>query len=133
MLAACIHALLMALWLFTFDRSPFCANTCGQSMAFSICLGFVYIFTFVSTRETNTKLRYIIYYTISGLENLTAVILYCIFFPVNVLHFHTSVLLCVLSICSFIVGIIFMILYYQYFHPIITSRQNIAMAQEPRF
>lgn len=133
MLAACIHALLMAFWIFTFDRSPFCAKSCGHSLAFSICLGFIYIFTYISPREVNTKFRYIIYYTISGLENLAAVILYCVYFPDNVLHFHTSVLLCVLSITSFIVGIIFMILYYLYFHPIITARQNIANAQDPRF
>lgn len=132
LLASCIHALLMALWIFTFDRSPFCAKTCTHSFAFSLCLGFIYIFTYISPREVNTKYRYIIYYFISGLENLTAVVLYCIYFPENVLHFHTSVLLCVLSITSFIVGIIFMIIYYQNYHPIITARENINR-QEQRY
>lgn len=125
LLVAIFHALVMSMWIYIWDRSPFCSNTCGNGFLFSIALGFVYIFTYILPRQGNTRYRYMVYYIICGIENLAAVILYACFVPDYVHHFTTSIVLCVMSIVPFILGIIFMVMYYQYFHPNITARREL--------
>lgn len=80
---------------------------------------------FLAYREGTTKYHYLAYYTICGLENLGAIVLFIIYYPDNLIHFNTAVFLCVVSIVSFIAGIIFMVVYYKYFHPNITSRREL--------
>lgn len=124
-MASILHALVMTVWIYIWDRSPFCADKCGNGLLFSVALGFVYIFAYILPREGDTRYRYLVYYIICGMENLAAVILYSIFIPDTVHHINTSILLCVLSIVPFILGIIFMVIYYQYFHPNITARRDL--------
>lgn len=124
-IASILHAILMSIWIYVWDRSPFCADTCGNGLLFSMALGCVYIFAYILPREGDTRYRYLVYYIICGLENLAAVILYVVFIPDTVHHMNTSIFLCVLSIVPFILGIIFMVIYYQYFHPNITARRDL--------
>lgn len=124
-IASILHSFLMTIWIYVWDRSPFCADKCGNGLLFSVALGFVYIFAYILPREGDTRYRYLVYYIICGLENLSAVVLYCLFIPDTVHHMNTSIFLCVLSIVPFILGIIFMVVYYQYFHPNITARRDL--------
>ncbi|XP_058444852.1 XK-related protein 6 [Malaya genurostris] len=127
MLIACVaHSFTMTLWIFFFDRSPFCSATMLQSFLFSLVLGVVFIFTYILPRIGRTFHRYLMYYSLCGVENIACVIVYLYFVQNSTIKntYYLSVL-CVASIVPFIVGIVCMIVYYKYFHPNIMSRKQL--------
>ncbi|XP_055526132.1 XK-related protein 6 [Wyeomyia smithii] len=126
MLIACfVHSFAMTLWILFFDRSPFCSITMLHSFLFSLVLGIVFIFTYILPRVGRTFHRYLIYYSLCGVENVVCVIIY-IYYVSNPTIRDTCYLqvLCVASIVPFLFGILCMICYYNYFHPNIMSRKK---------
>lgn len=119
-----IHAIVMGLWVFIFDRSPFCSNSWFHSLLFSLILGFVFIFNYILPKARQTRYRYAIFYTICFLENIICVVLYVTYSPDEDKQEDYFLILCILSIVPFIVGVFFMILYYLWFHPNLVSRRN---------
>lgn len=118
------HAVIMGLWVFVYDRSPFCSSHWLHSLLFSIILGFVFIFNYILPKARQTRYRYAIFYTICLIENVICVILYVMHSSSeekNELYFLP---LCILSIVPFLVGILFMTLYYTCFHPNVVSRRK---------
>ncbi|XP_055325852.1 XK-related protein 6-like, partial [Sitodiplosis mosellana] len=118
-----IHAILMGLWVFIFDRSPFCSNSLIHSLFFSLILGFVFIFNYILPKARPTRYRYATFYSICFLENIICVVLYVTFSKEEDKQEDYFLILCIMSIVPFIVGVFFMVLYYLWFHPNLVSRR----------
>ena len=119
LIAVSIHIFIMFLWNFFIDRSPFC-STCITSLVFSILLGAVYLFTYILPKDGPSFKRYFSYYFICGVENLTCAIIFYFYTNLTTVYIWS---LCSLATVPFILGIMFMIIYYKFFHPNITSRR----------
>lgn len=127
MLVACaVHAILMGMWIFLYDKSPFCATTTFHSFAFSLVLGLVFIFNYILPKVRRTRYRYTIFYLICFLENCTCVWIYVRYASPIARATYYFIPLCILSICPFLLGIIFMIIYYKQFHPNVVIRRRFA-------
>lgn len=120
-----VHAVIMAFWIFIFDRSPFCSSTIIHSLAFSIILGFVFIFNYILPKSKRTRYRYTLFYIICFIENITCVIIYVLWSSEETRQSFYFLPLCIFSIIPFMLGIVFMIIYYTKFHPNIIVRKNI--------
>jgi hypothetical protein len=124
--AACgIHWIIMTGWLFVLDRTNFCTSSpagatkkeqAGEFL-FAATLGLVYIFTYITPSEGRTRLRYLVYYGVCFAENLLLAATWASQSSLRVINTWYFLPLLIFSIVPFIVGIVFMILYYLYFHP----------------
>lgn len=114
----------MGLWVFIFDRSPFCAGSWIHSLLFSLILGFVFIFNYILPRVRQTRYRFAFFYAICFLENVICVVLYVNFSTEEAKQEFYFLPLCILSIVPFIVGIFFLVLYYWRYHPNVVSRRK---------
>ena len=123
--ACAVHWVGMTVWLSVLDRTSFCtASPNGGTkkeqageILFAATLGLVYIFTYITPSEGRTRLRYSLYYMVCFAENLCSAVIWAS--KASPKHKNTWYFLPLLifSIVPFIVGIVFMILYYLYFHP----------------
>lgn len=122
-IAVASHAFVMTLWVFLLDRSPFCSYTVFHSFGFSMIFGAVFIFTYILPKEAkNTFSRYFFFYSLTGIENFFAIVVFVLHSP------SSEILICCLSalpIVSFVVGIGAMIFYYKFLHPNILSRRDL--------
>ncbi|PSN33087.1 hypothetical protein C0J52_21440 [Blattella germanica] len=124
-LACAIHWLIMTSWLSILDRTNFCSSAQDQStkkarlaeLFFSAILGLVYIFTYLTPSEGRTRMRYSLYYGICFVENLVAAFMWAVYVDPSVHNTWYYLPLLIFAIVPFILGIIFMILYYLCFHP----------------
>lgn len=92
---------------------------------FSIILGLVYIFTYLSPSEGqgNSRYRYACYYGVFLVENISAVTIWIIVgSDQNEWYYYW---LMAGSIAPFFVGIMFMSIYYKFFHPHTTFKVDI--------
>jgi hypothetical protein len=114
--ACATHALFMAAWLQFFERSPFCSNFL-YGIAFSLIMGFVYIFTYIMPVEGRTRYRYAVYYTICFLEDVVCTTLWilCTNKTIQNSSFFNPII--VVSTVPYILGVVCMIFYYQCLHP----------------
>lgn len=120
------HWLVMTLWLtFVEGKIYFCNseegtdNSCfGRSRAllFNCILGLVYIFTYLTTSDGPTLKKYLFYYSLILIENLSSSIGWYIKGYDEIPPLFSRLLLG-LPIISFILGIVFMLIYYIKFHP----------------
>ncbi|XP_045455902.1 XK-related protein 7 [Melitaea cinxia] len=116
-LACILHIVTMSIWLQLYDKSPFCSQNILFEVAFSLTLGSVYLFTYILPNESKTRYRYTVYYTICFLQNVTCATLWFIYsddVTRSAIYFYPVL---VLSVVPFVLGIIFMILYYAFLHP----------------
>ncbi|XP_062533957.1 XK-related protein 6-like [Armigeres subalbatus] len=125
LIACFLHSFTMTLWIFFFDRSPFCSSTMLHSFVFSLVLGVVFIFTYILPRVGRTFYRYLIYYSLCGTENLVCVIIYlCYVRNATIKESYYLPLLSAAPIVLFMIGILSMVCYYKNFHPNIMSRRH---------
>jgi len=126
-----VHWLFMTVWIYKYQNVTFCmpsnhASEEGGIMRFffSMILGLVYIFTYLSPSEGqgNSRNRYVIYYGVFLMENITAVTIWAV--TGNDQNQWYYYLLMVGSIIPFFVGIIFMMIYYKFFHPHTTHKEH---------
>lgn len=118
-----IHWLIMTLWIYKYQNVTFCMpsnraeNSGIMKFFFSIILGLVYIFTYLSPSEGqgNSRNRYLGYYGIFLVENITAVTIWAITGDDHNQWYYYPLMLS--SIIPFFIGIMFMTIYYKYFHP----------------
>lgn len=110
-------------------------NFCRQSKAleclFSAALGLVYIFNFMSVKEGPTRFYYLAFYPICFIQNITATAIWSLEFyhlkPYVKLSKSTLYILISVPVVSFLLGMIFMGIYYQFLHPNrrhLTSKRN---------
>jgi hypothetical protein len=114
----------MTTWLSLLERTYFCTSSdiatkkerIGEIL-FAAILGLVYIFTYITPSEGRTCIRYLVYYMVCFVENLVSAVMWAfeVYPPVQNTWYFIPLLIS--SIVPFLVGIVFMILYYLYFHP----------------
>lgn len=118
-----VHWLFMSLWIFKYQSVTFCMPSDRTEESgiirffFSTILGLVYIFTYLSPSEGqgNTRNNYLGYYGVFLVENVTWVTIWAITgSDYNQWYYYP---LLIGSIAPFFVGIMFMIIYYKFFHP----------------
>jgi len=123
--ACIVHWVSMTAWLSVLDRTNFCTVSPGGAtkkekageIFFAATLGLVYIFTYITPSEGRTRLRYLLYYMVCFLENLGSAITWASKASPKVQNTWYFLPMLIFSIVPFVVGIVFMILYYLYFHP----------------
>lgn len=83
----------------------------------SLILSYVYIFCYINVEDTKTKPRIIIFYTVTFIENVLLVVLWTLSVKAS-LDFEKSERQTVIIsvVVLFVIGICFMLLYYQLFH-----------------
>ncbi|XP_015379531.1 PREDICTED: XK-related protein 4-like [Diuraphis noxia] len=127
-----IHWLFMTLWIFKYQNVTFCMPSDQSKESgimrffFSTILGLVYIFTYLSPSEGQGKSRnrYIGYYGVFLVENVAAVTIWAITgTDQNQWYYYPLI---IGSIAPFFVGILFMAIYYKFFHPHITYINDIS-------
>ncbi|KDR18462.1 XK-related protein 6, partial [Zootermopsis nevadensis] len=124
-LACAIHWLVMTTWLSLLDRTAFCKSSPNGAttkervgeILFAATLGLVYIFTYITPSEGRTRTRYLVYYTVCFVENLISTVMWAIEAYPQVKNTWYFLPLLIFSTVPFIIGIMFMILYYMYCHP----------------
>lgn len=122
--ACVVHWFIMLLWLKLTTRLTFCVDHTAPiiyqhlgELLFAVVLALVYIFTFITPDQGQTRNRYLFYYTLCFLENVCAAVVWATADNNDLREVWYFYPLLVSCIVPFIIGIGFMILYYQYFHP----------------
>ncbi|XP_013099964.1 XK-related protein 6 [Stomoxys calcitrans] len=124
-LIACFgHALVFGLATFIMDRPKFSRSSLCNFL-FCLVLGIVYIFTYISVRDAPTRYKYLLYYVFCSMENVICIAI----FTMNASADLVSVAylfypLCAVALSFYYIGIVFMFIYYLYFHPRITARKS---------
>lgn len=118
-----IHWLIMFLFLVT-QYSTFCSDSDGnvfpcQEVFYNGIIAFVYNFSFFNISEGSTRIKIVLYYTLNFLEGTAFVALW---YPYRSLFGDVSYAAISLVFGGFVVGIIFMIIYYQFYHPNISQK-----------
>ncbi|EDO37802.1 predicted protein, partial [Nematostella vectensis] len=115
--AAAAHWFLMALWL-SCQRTQFCIDETGKEhpcreKLFNAMIAFIYIFCFFNTKEGMTRKRVVLFYSVMLVENS---LLISMWYPQRTIS--TKLTYIALSIVwgGFVLGVIFMILYYRFYH-----------------
>lgn len=106
------HWLLMSAWLVQ-QQTTVCGSRC-EDILFSMVLGLVYIFTYITAKDGQTRYNYFLYYLICFIENTGMVIVWCISANSEIWFFYPAV---ITQMVCFFFGVAFMVLYYRYFHP----------------
>ena len=108
----------MTIWLKVSEKTT---NFCGQKQCYDVMFfsifGLVYIFTYVSITNGPTKTKYIIFYTISFLENVTFNYLWYSLAWEQIRAKSFFMPLIYINNIAFLVGIVFMIIFYSLLHP----------------
>ncbi|KAH7972047.1 hypothetical protein HPB52_005818 [Rhipicephalus sanguineus] len=119
LLPACIgHWGVMTVWVMH-QGTRFCDSDAGRprpcrEYLFNMLIGAIYLFCFLNVKDEPTRYKYSAYYVIAFLEN-TALIVLWYFRADPVLWYRLPLLVGVIG--SFAVGILFMLIYYRFFHP----------------
>lgn len=126
-----VHWLFMTFWIFKFQNVTFCipSNHFEESgimrFFFSTILGLVYIFTYLSPSEGqgNSRNRYLGYYGLFLVENIFAVAIWATMGTDQYQWYYYPLMIG--SITPFFIGIMFLIIYYKFFHPHVTHKEDI--------
>ncbi|XP_077522823.1 XK-related protein 6-like [Amblyomma americanum] len=119
LLPACIgHWGVMTVWVMH-QGTRFCDSDAGRprpcrEYLFNMLIGAIYLFCFLNVKDEPTRYKYSAYYVIAFLEN-TALIVLWYFRADPALWYRLPLLIGVIG--SFVVGILFMLIYYRFFHP----------------
>ncbi|XP_063281704.1 XK-related protein 7 [Pelobates fuscus] len=108
------HWCLMTFWIIQ-GETDFCMSR-WEEIIYNMVLGIIYIFCWFNVREGQTRYRMTIYYIIVLTEN--AVLTGLWYFNRTTLPSDFYALLIVCSVlCSFALGVFFMLIYYSLLHP----------------
>lgn len=80
-------------------------------------MGLVYIFNYIGIRDGPSRWQYSIYYPICFFENLAAVAVWSLLAEEKTRERWYFIPLTTIPLVSFILGMIFLVLYYTIFHP----------------
>ncbi|XP_026281255.1 XK-related protein 7 [Frankliniella occidentalis] len=114
------HWCVMAAWLaLGHHQTAVCSSRCEELM-FSGVLGLAYILAFIAPRDGPTRYTYLAYYLVCFMENTGALVVWCVGSSSvqNPSLYYGTV---TMQVLTFLLGILFMLLYYRYFHPSGTS------------
>lgn len=117
-LGVLLHWMVMTVWLHVgTSETNFCNKNKIYDSALFAVFGMVYVFTYVNLSEGRTFIKYLFFYFILFLENTLANVFWILNSNKEVtdsLYYRPVVYL---NIMPFILGIVFMVLYYKVFHP----------------
>ena len=113
------HWVLMAIWVHL-DKTAFFTNAAGKfnkcfEIIFQILMGFIYMYCYITTVPGPTLVKQTIYYLLFYFENIIMLVLWIWFNEREFDTFEVSAITTILL--TMILGIVFMLLYYKYFHP----------------
>lgn len=116
------HWGVMTIWVMH-QGTHFCQNEQFEYL-FDMVIGVIYLFCFLNIKDEPTRYKYTGYYLIKFTENCLFAFLW--YFKVyhspansSTLHFSNQHAIAVVAsvLSSFLIGILFMLIYYRYFHP----------------
>ncbi|KAG9355213.1 hypothetical protein JZ751_000051 [Albula glossodonta] len=109
-----LHWCVMTFWI-VHCETEFCV-TKWEEIVFDMVVGIVYIFSWFNVKEGRTRCRLLVYYSIVLLENAALSALWYLYrSPVATEAFAVPALCVIFS--SFLTGVLFMLMYYAFFHP----------------
>lgn len=112
MTAVCVgHWCIMTAWIITM-KTEFCDTRC-EELAYNAVLGVLFIFCYFNPKDSPTRHRYLFYYVFTFIENVVLMTVWFSYTQKTWFHFPAMII----QLLSFIIGIIFMIVYYLLFHP----------------
>ncbi|XP_069587458.1 XK-related protein 4 [Ranitomeya imitator] len=109
-----LHWCIMTFWI-VHCETEFCI-TKWEEIVFDMVVGIIYIFSWFNVKEGRTRCRLFIYYFVILLENTALSTLWYIYKVPQILDAFAIPALCVVF-SSFLTGIVFMLMYYAFFHP----------------
>ena len=107
------HWFIMLVWMLWL-KSNFCSSRCLEFF-FNMVIAAVHVFCFVNVIEGNTRLRYLLYYTIIFSENIGLTFGWYIFAHTESIWYLEAAISIIIG--GFFLGLFFQILYYVFFHP----------------
>ncbi|XP_051989265.1 XK-related protein 4 [Xyrauchen texanus] len=109
-----LHWCIMTFWI-VHCETEFCI-TKWEEIVFDMVVGIIYIFSWFNVKEGRTRCRLFIYYFMILLENTALSALWYLYrSPPSTDAFAVPALCVIFS--SFFTGIVFMLMYYTFFHP----------------
>ncbi|XP_030631317.1 XK-related protein 4 [Chanos chanos] len=109
-----LHWCIMTFWI-VHCETEFCI-TKWEEIVFDMVVGIIYIFSWFNVKEGRTRCRLFIYYFVILLENTALSTLWYLYrLPKTTDAFAVPALCVIFS--SFLTGIVFMLMYYAFFHP----------------
>ncbi|XP_010889673.1 XK-related protein 4 [Esox lucius] len=109
-----LHWCIMTFWI-VHCETEFCI-TKWEEIVFDMVVGIIYIFSWFNVKEGRTRCRLFIYYFVILLENTALGALWYLYrVPQSTDAFAVPALCVIFS--SFLTGVVFMLMYYTFFHP----------------
>ncbi|XP_051785319.1 XK-related protein 4-like [Erpetoichthys calabaricus] len=109
-----LHWCIMTFWI-VHCETEFCI-TKWEEIVFDMVVGIIYIFSWFNVKEGRTRCRLFIYYFVILLENTALSALWYLYRVPHSTDSFAIPALCVIF-SSFLTGIVFMLMYYAFFHP----------------
>ncbi|KAK1172813.1 XK-related protein 4 [Acipenser oxyrinchus oxyrinchus] len=109
-----LHWCIMTFWI-VHCETEFCI-TKWEEIVFDMVVGIIYIFSWFNVKEGQTRCRLFIYYFVILLENTALSALWYLYRAPQITDAFAIPALCVVF-SSFLTGIVFMLMYYAFFHP----------------
>ncbi|KAL7851655.1 hypothetical protein AOLI_G00220110 [Acnodon oligacanthus] len=109
-----LHWCVMTFWI-VHCETEFCI-TKWEEIVFDMVVGIIYIFSWFNVKEGRTRCRLFVYYLVILLENAALSTLWYLYrIPASTDAFAVPALCVIFS--SFLTGVVFMLMYYAFFHP----------------
>ncbi|XP_056639007.1 XK-related protein 6-like [Diorhabda sublineata] len=119
-----LHWGVMSIWLALGQhQTAACGSRC-EELLLSTALGLAYVLAFISPRDGPTRYVYLAYYLVCFMENTAALVVWCVTnnsVDNPVLYYGAAGG----QIFTFLLGIIFLLVYYKCCHPSLVNRSKI--------
>ncbi|XP_055965295.1 LOW QUALITY PROTEIN: XK-related protein 4 [Sorex fumeus] len=109
-----LHWCVMTFWI-VHCETEFCI-TKWEEIVFDMVVGIIYIFSWFNVKEGRTRCRLFAYYLVVLLENAALSALWYLYKSPQIADAFAVPALCVVF-SSFLTGVVFMLMYYAFFHP----------------
>lgn len=118
-----LHWGVMSIWLAIGQhQTASCGNRC-EELLLSVALGLAYVLAFISPRDGPTRYVYLAYYLVCFMENTGALVVWCVTNNSSsnpFLYYGAAGS----QVISFVLAIVFLIIYYKYCHPSLSKRSE---------
>lgn len=109
-----VHWCIMTFWI-VHCETDYCISK-WEEIVFDMVVGIIYIFSWFNVKEGRTRCRLFIYYLVILVENTALSTLWYLYrVPLSTDAFAVPALCVIFS--SFFTGVVFMLMYYAFFHP----------------
>ncbi|XP_029381429.1 XK-related protein 4 [Echeneis naucrates] len=109
-----LHWCIMTFWI-VHCETDFCISK-WEEIVFDMVVGIIYIFSWFNVKEGRTRCRLFIYYLVILVENAALSALWYLYRSPHTTDAFAVPALCVIF-SSFFTGVVFMLMYYAFFHP----------------